>query len=106
MSEKTDKAIARITEQCRGNDHLIPFEEYLTSICTNDAVADKILQEKKTLKGAFEKMKSIAQGRKINNFAYIPAEEGFQIIRDYYGITDADLARKTSTSRIDVLDLL
>ena len=64
MSEKTDKAIARITDECKGNEHLIPFEEYLTSICTTDDVADKILNRDKSLKGCFEKMKSAA-GQKI-----------------------------------------
>ena len=102
MSEKTNRAIARITDECKGNDHLIPFEEYLTSICTTDDVADKILNEDKNLKGCFEKMKSIAKGRAINGCAYIPPEEGFQIIRDYYGIED----NKKASPAIDIMDLL
>ena len=102
MSEKTNRAIARITDECKGNEHLIPFEEYLTSICTTDDVADKILNNDKSLKGCFEKMKSIAKGRAINGCAYIPPEEGFQIIRDYYGIED----NKKASPAIDIMDLL
>lgn len=102
MSEKINKAIARITDECKGNEHLIPFEEYLTSICTTDDVADKILNRDKSLKGCFEKMKSIAQKRAKNNCAYIPPEEGFRIIRDYYGIEDS---KKTGPA-IDIMDLL
>ena len=102
MSEKINKAIARITDECKGNEHLIPFEEYLTSICTTDDVADKILNESKNLKGCFEKMKSIACSRAKNNCAYIPPEEGFQIIKDYYGIKD----NKKAGPAIDIMDLL
>lgn len=102
MSEKINKAIARITDECKGNEHLIPFEEYLTSICTTDDVADKILSNDKNLKGCFEKMKSIAKGRAVSGCAYIPPEEGFRIIRDYYGIEDS---KKTGPA-IDIMDLL
>lgn len=102
MSEKINKAIAHITDECKENEHLIPFEEYLTSICTTDDVADKILNESKSLKGCFEKMKSIAQKRAKNNCAYVPPEEGFRIIREYYGIEDS---KKTGPA-IDIMDLL
>lgn len=102
MSEKINKAIARITDECKGNEHLIPFEEYLTSICTTDDVADKILNENKNLKGCFEKMKGIAHRRAKNNCAYIPPEEGFRIIKDYYGI---DESQKNSPV-IDIMDFL
>ena len=102
MSEKINKAIARITDECKGNEHLIPFEEYLTSICTTDDVADKILNRDKNLKGCFEKMKSIAQKRAKNNCAYIPPEEGFSIIRDYYGIDES----KKNSPVIDIMDFL
>lgn len=102
MSEKTNRAIARITDECKGNEHLIPFEEYLTSICTSDEVADKILNTGKSLSGCFEKMKGIAKGRAKNGCAYIPPEEGFRIIRDYYGIEDS---KKTGPA-IDIMDFL
>ena len=82
-----DKAIKRITEECEGKDYLIPFEEYLTSICTNDSVAEKILSPRKTLQECFNGMKNIARKSAINNFAFIPTEVGYQIIREYYDIT-------------------
>lgn len=85
MSKKTDAAIAKLTAECEGKYYLIPFEEYLTSICTSDDIADKILNPKKTLGECFEKMKGIAKGRAVNRCAYIPSEEGFEIIREYYG---------------------
>ena len=103
MSKLTDKAIARMAEEIKGKDYLIPFEEYLTGICTTDAVAEKILNEKKSLQGCFDNMKRIASARKTGNFAYIPPEEGFEIIRKYYGLDDKP-AR--SENVIDIMDLL
>lgn len=104
MSKKTDEAIAKITAECKGKDYLIPFEEYLTSICT-EAVAGKILQGEKKLEECFVKMKEIARERQDGGCAYIPPEEGFAIIREYYEITDADMSR-TAGKVIDIMDLL
>ncbi|WP_338547799.1 Cas9 inhibitor AcrIIA9 family protein [Emergencia sp. JLR.KK010] len=104
MSKKTDDAIAKITAECEGKEYLIPFEEYLTSIC-NDAVAEKILKDDKKLEDCFKKMKEVARSRQKNGCAYIPNEEGFEIIRDYYGITCTDL-RKIAENVIDITDLL
>lgn len=108
---KRDKAVARITEECTGKEYLIPFEEYLTSICTNDVIAEKILDENKTLGGCFDAMKTIAKKRAKNGFAYISPEEGFSIIREYYGITDEDMRTAISLVKpqadvIDISDLL
>lgn len=100
---KINDAIARITDECEGKDYLIPFEEYLTGICTSDEIADKILNPKKTLDGCFENMKGIAKKRAVKGAAYIPPEEGFQIIRDYYGI---ELRKEKKAAVIDVMDLL
>lgn len=103
MSNRIDEAIAKITEECVGKDYLIPFEEYLTSICTTDKIAEKILTEGKTLQGSFDAMKKIAMKRAVKNAAYIPPEEGFGIIRDYYGI---DLTERPQAGIIDITDLL
>ena len=104
MENVINKAISKITAECENKDYLIPFEEYLTSICTTDIIAEKILQENKTLQGCFDAMKAVARKRAVGGAAYIPPEEGFQIIRDYYGI---DLTEKPKQSNIiDITDLL
>ena len=108
MSDLTDRAIARITEECQKKDYLIPFEEYLTSIMT-DRVAEKVLDEKKSLQGCFDEMKETAEKHMIRNgnvgTAYIPPEEGFAIIRDYYGIDNAEKSGP-ATGVIDITDFL
>ena len=107
---KIDHAIAKLTAECKKNEHLIPFEEYLTSICTTDAVAEKILAEDKKLQKCFDQIKEIARKRATNGCAYIPPEEGFEIVESYYGITDADKqttpADKPASNIIDITDLL
>ena len=106
---KIDDAIAKITGECEKSPHLIPFEEYLTSICTTDAVAEKILAEDKKLQGCFDHMKSIAQKRQVNKCAYIPPAEGFEIIETYYGITTEDKEKpvpKPADNVIDILDYM
>ena len=109
MSIKTDQAKRKLAEECQGKEYLIPFEEYLTGICTTDKIADLILAENKKLEKCFGKMKDIARKRAQNGCAYIPPEDGFEIIREYYGITDADL-NTTSASKpagiVDITDFL
>ena len=104
----TDQAKEILADEIKGKDHLIPFEEYLTGICTSDAVAKKILVEGKSLEGCYHYMRDIASKRKTGNFAYIPPEEGFQIIRDYYGIDGRESERKEESRGevIDIMDLL
>ena len=74
-----------------------------------DKIAEKVLDEKKSLQGCFDKMKETAEKHMIRTgnvgTAYIPPEEGFSIIRDYYGI---DLAEKSRPDPgvIDITDFL
>ena len=108
MSDLTDRAIARITEECQKKEYLIPFEEYLTSIMT-DRVAEKVLDEKKTLQGCFDEMKKSAETHMVRNgnvgTACIQPEEGFAIIRGYYGIDNAEKSGQDA-GVIDITDFL
>ena len=108
MSIKTDLAKRKLAEECQGKEYLIPFEEYLTEICTIDKVADLILLEDKKLEECFNKMKEIARKRAKNGCAYIPPEEGCKIIREYYGITEDDLNASASKPAgiVDITDFL
>jgi len=102
--DRINEAIAKMTKECEKKAHLIPFEEYLTSICTNDNVAGRILTEEKTLEGCFEYMKAIAKKRAVAGCAYIPPEEGFEIIRKYYQIEDEQKASPSSV--VNIMDFI
>ena len=108
MSFKTDQAKRKLAEECQGKDELIPFEEYLTNICTNDKVADRI----KTIEGCVKSMTQAAKKRiktrsGMQCVAMTP-KEGFEIIREYYGITDDDMNAHISkpANIVDITDFL
>ena len=97
---KIDDAIAKMTEECNKHEDLIPIEEYFTGICTTDEIAEKILNPQKSLMGAVRAMGEVARKNRRTN---IPDAEGYEIMRDYFGIK---LKEKKSAEVVDVLDLL
>ena len=92
MSERTDRAIAKITDEMMKLEDPIAqgVEEHLTDICTNDIVAGKILSEEKTVKGACEALWEAARKRRKGRSAYIPTKETFAIIKKYFSINKED----------------
>jgi hypothetical protein len=102
-----DKAIARITdEMMKANDPLITMlEEHLTGICTTDAVAEKLLQEEKTLKGASKIIWDEARTRKVGNGAHISDAECCEMAEAYFGITEEDKAGCRKAAKQDVIDI-
>ena len=73
-----------------------------TEICTSDAVAEKILQEGKSLKGACD---SIPGGElkknAVGGVGAVSDEDAYRMAEEYYGISRAE---KHGT--LNVLDLL
>ncbi len=112
MSKKTDEAIAKITAEAMeiNNNFAIFIEEHLTSICTKDKVADKLLAEDKKLKDFCKKCESEARKRarkQGNGFQIngLPDQEYKDMVEAYYGITSEDKA-KSAGNIIDITDLL
>ena len=58
-----DKAIEKLTKEMMklNNPFAQAIEEHLTEICTSDAVAEKILQEGKSLKAACDSIREVAK---------------------------------------------
>ncbi|WP_338547408.1 hypothetical protein V1225_01725 [Emergencia sp. JLR.KK010] len=112
MSKKTDDAIAKITAEAMeiNNNFAIFIEEHLTSICTTDKVADKLLSRDKTLEDFCKKCESKARERarkqgsgfQING---LPDQEYKDMVEAYYSITPDDKSRTTGNV-IDITDLL
>lgn len=103
MSELTDKAVAKITEEMMslGVPIAQAIEEYLTGKCTTDAVAEKLLVEEKSLSGAVKMIWDEARKRRKGNCAYIPPEEVYEMVDTYYGINETE-----ATEVIDIMSLL
>ena len=77
------------------------IEEHLTEICTSDTVAEKILQEGKTLKGACDSIREVAKKNAVGGVGAVSDEDAYRMAEEYYGINRAE---KHET--LNVLDLL
>lgn len=107
-----NEAIAKTTEEMMECDS--PFaefvEEHLTSICVNEAVAEKLLNPDKSLKAfveeTTEEYRDEARKRGTGlQAAGAPDKVFHEKVEAYYGITEADKAGE-KTNAINVLDLL
>lgn len=106
--EITNKAIARITEEMmkQSNDQLILMvEEHLTEICTTEAVAEKLLNEEKTLAGCSKILWAEAGRKKVGSGAFISDAECLEIAEKYYGITEEDKAGRPGSQGDNVIDI-
>lgn len=106
MNPKIGKAIKKITEEMMENQNntaIRVIEEHLTSICTTNEVAEKILNEEKTLRGALEAIRNEAQKEKVGNYACIDDKRGFEIVEKYFEIEEED---KKFNKIIDIIDLI
>lgn len=109
MQEIINKAIAYITEQMmkeEGNSAVVAIEEYLTDICKNEAIANKLLNKEKTLKGALKEIENAARKIQKNNIACIGPWEGFAIVEKYYSITEEDKQASNSSKSKKDMDLI
>ena len=105
----TDKAIEKITKEAMEiNDHVaFGIEEHLTELCTTNTVAMKILDDDKKLKEIYDKVWSEARKRREGSCAYIPPEEVYAMVDEYYGLNNKVTNRqRSSADRANVLDLI
>lgn len=98
-----DKAIEKLTKEMMklNNPFAQAIEEHLTEICTSDAVAEKILQEGKSLKGACDSIREVAKKNAVGGVGAVSDEDAYRMAEEYYGISRAE---KHET--LNVLDLL
>lgn len=108
-----DNAIAHITEQMMKDERpaIRVIEEHLTSICTTEAIARKLLAEDKTLDGAYRSIEDEARKQpRSNGGVCIDPYTGFAIVETYYGITEDDKSDKPLASKerkvVDIMDLI
>lgn len=106
-----NEAIKKLTEEAMadGSSAFREIEEHLTNLCKTNDVAEKILVDGKTIKGAYElierRAEEMAKGKTGRVKICVSPSEGFDIVDDYFGINDIK-AGKGSAPVIDVLDLL
>ena len=98
-----DKAIEKLTKEMMklNNTFAQAIEEHLTEICTSDAVAEKILQEGKSLEAACDSIREVAKKNAVGGVGAVSDEDAHRMAEEYYGINRAE---KHET--LNVLDLL
>ena len=109
--EHINNAIAKITEEALALQD--PFaqmiEEHLTTICTTEEVAMKLLSEDKKLKTFCEDVWKEARNRATKcaagSGAYISDAECFEKAEAFYNITEEDKRTKSQTKVIDITEL-
>lgn len=104
-----DEAIRKITDEMMKLDNPVvtKIEEHLTSLCTSEEVARKLLDPGKTLGKMYENIRNEMRPRAHNQVAVAEEEEVYQMARDYFGISEEESKpNKKLNKTIDVLDLL
>ncbi len=103
MNELIDKAKSCLSQQITDiNEPLASMiGEYLIDICTNEIIAEKIINENKTLDKLNKTLWNEAKKRKKGNGAFIPDSEIFIEVEKYFCITEADKNNKVQPKKQD-----
>lgn len=103
-----NRAIAKITAEMMllGDEMTRTIEEYLTFICTNEKVAEKLLNEDRNLGEFMKKLWSEASTRQKNMQAVMTSEEIIPMLENYYGITEEDKVGQKKADITDAIDIL
>ena len=89
MNETYTAAIDRIRdEMAKESSH--PGIQFIGGWLTGELtkrpeLAEKLMDESKSVKGAFEQIHNYARKHKTGNFAFVPPEKALEIVAEYYG---------------------
>ena len=86
MKNKVYEKFEKEVQAHPDNRSLMVISDKLFSMCDNEAVCKKLLQENKTLVKSLERMKSEAKKSAVNGCACLSFEEGMDIIYKYFEI--------------------
>lgn len=103
MMTLVDRARMKLAEESSKDSGVTPLEEMLTDRITSSGIAEKILKDDKTLKGAMEKIREEARKGAKKGCGYVSDKRALEIAEEYYGITDT---AQTNAGVIDIADFL
>lgn len=105
MTELMKKAVDKIDKEMEKNSALKPFAQYIIDeLVIDDASAEKILNEKKTLADCYKNITSKARARAVGNCAFVDPETVYEWIRQYFGF--AGIPEKPVSTQADCLSVL
>ena len=89
-----EKALDKIeAEMMKNSDNhmMVSINDYLVEICKKSPVAaEKIANSEKTMKGAIAHLTAYAKKKAVSGCAVIKDDEAFNVICDYYKISDIE----------------
>ena len=88
---KIEEAIKKINTEVQKdpkNRHMELVGEHIIDQITTEAAAEAVLQEKKSLAGAMQKIQTEAGRQKHGNCAVIEDSEEYGWAREYFGLTE------------------
>ena len=90
MTEQTSKALEKLRDELAAktkHQGVQMIGERLCELVTeNEAIADKLLAEGKTIEGAFDAVRGYASSHRTGNYAFVPPDKATEIIGQYFGI--------------------
>lgn len=88
MTEKIQSAINKIdgeAEKLKDTNATLIASHIIDTYLISDENAEKVLDEKKTLRKCIDNIKSKARSQAVNNVAMVDDETVFGWVKDYYG---------------------
>ncbi len=107
------KVIDALEKECRknGNSHMYEvISNHLISQCeANSQVLEimaKAIDEKKSINGAIGKMRDEAKKRAVGGYGILTDEEGFEIVRKYFGIKKEKNEEERTAEIVSLTDFM
>lgn len=100
------EAIAKVEKEITdaGNQQTKVIGRYvIDKLLKSEDAAEKVMNEKKTLKGCMDSIKAKAKERAVNQMAMIEDETVYGWAREYYGIKDKVISMGTGISLLDLM---
>lgn len=107
MTEKIQKAIDKLdkeADELGGGQYMLVASHIIDNCLTSDENAEKVIDEKKTLKACMEYCAGKAKNQKTGNFAMVEGTTVFGWVKDYYEFSD--LQSTAGNKRINLFDVI
>lgn len=106
MTEKILKAIEKIDAEAENDITLKAFAQYIIdNLIKSDASAERILDEKKSLKSCMSKVKSNAKQSAVSGCAVVEDRIVYGWIREYFELNESQTADSAQTESIQDFDI-
>ena len=90
MQKAIDKLKSEIEKESK-NPYVKMIGEYLIGyVQQNPAASEALTNPNKTILKSLDAMKKKAQKNQSNGIAMMTGEEGYKVVREYFGIKDSD----------------